>query len=188
MQFFLLGLAALVLALFSMGGFTRANPAALARQLRLAGGALALGASALFLVRGVPGIAALLGMLGSWLLGWSGNPPTWGRSQTPRPGKSSTVTTDHLSRWSWTTTAARWEAACLKGMFAGPPPGHPEAGRGRAALARLPLHRSAVGAVARNLSRSRPPHAGGKTSARRGGKCATTTAACSRSRPTKSWD
>ena len=79
MQFFLFGLAALVLALFAMGGFTRANPAAMARQMRLAGGALALGISAILLVRGMAGPAALLGALGSWLLGWGAGPPSgWG--------------------------------------------------------------------------------------------------------------
>lgn len=118
MQFFLLGLAALVLALFSMGGFTRANPAALARQLRLAGGALALGASALFLVRGAPGVAAILGMVGSWLLGWSGNAPTWRRSPAPKPGQSSTVTTDHLAM-ELDHDSGAMGGRVLKGMFAG---------------------------------------------------------------------
>src|SRR5688572_17590003 len=94
MQFFILGLAALVLGLFLVSGFTRANPAAMARQMRLAGGALALGAAAIFLVRGAAGPASLLGALGAWLLGWSGatSGPT-----NKSPGQMSTVTTEHLS-------------------------------------------------------------------------------------------
>jgi hypothetical protein len=118
MQFFLLGLAVLVLALFMMGGFTRANPAAMARQLRLAGGSLALAASALFLVRGAPSIAVPLGMLGSWLLGWSGQAPTWRRAPTPKPGQSSTVTTDHLEM-ELDHDSGAMAGRVLKGMFAG---------------------------------------------------------------------
>ena len=57
MQFFLLGLVALVLTLLAVQGFTRANPAAMARQMRLAGGALSLAAAAIFMVRGMVGIA-----------------------------------------------------------------------------------------------------------------------------------
>lgn len=119
MQFFLFGLAALVLALFAMGGFTRANPAAMARQLRLAGGALALGASAILLVRGMAGPAALLGALGSWLLGWGSGPPTgWGGGAPKSAGQTSTVTTDHLSMELDHDTGAM-SGRVLKGMFSG---------------------------------------------------------------------
>jgi hypothetical protein len=118
MQFFILGLAALVLALFAMGGFTRANPAAVARQLRLAGGALALGASAILLVRGMAGPAALLGMVGSWLLGWSGGSPGWGGSSSKSAGQSSTVTTDHLAM-ELDHDSGAMSGRVLKGMFSG---------------------------------------------------------------------
>jgi hypothetical protein len=119
MQFFLFGLAALVLALFVMGGFTRANPAAMARQLRLAGGALALGVSAILLVRGMAGPAALLGALGSWLLGWGAGPPSgWGGGASKSAGQTSTVTTDHLAMDLDHDTGAM-TGRVLKGMFAG---------------------------------------------------------------------
>lgn len=118
MQFFLFGLAALVLALFLMGGFTRANPTAMARQIRLAGGALALGAAAIFLVRGAPGVAVLLGSLGTWLLGWNGGMPTWRGPARKTPGQMSTVTTDHLEMQLDHDSGAM-SGRVLKGMFAG---------------------------------------------------------------------
>ena len=116
MQFFLLGLAALVLALFVISGFTRANPSALARQMRLAGGALALGAAAFFLVRGAAGPASLFGALGAWLLGWKGGAPS-GPTQKSS-GQASTVTTDHLEM-ELDHDSGAMSGRVLKGMFAG---------------------------------------------------------------------
>jgi hypothetical protein len=119
MQFFLLGLAVLVLALLAMGGFTRANPTVMARQMRLAGGALALGAATLLLVRGLAGPAALLGALGSWLLGWNGNAPKWGAGSAKQSsGQTSTVTTEHLEMELDHDTGAT-TGKVLKGMFSG---------------------------------------------------------------------
>lgn len=118
MQFFLFGLAALVLALFLMGGFTRANPTAMARQIRLAGGALALGAAAIFLVRGAPGVAIVLGSLGTWLLGWNGGMPVWRGPSRKTPGQTSTVTTDHLEM-ELDHDSGAMSGRVLKGMFAG---------------------------------------------------------------------
>ncbi|MDQ8697805.1 DnaJ domain-containing protein [Hyphomicrobium sp. LHD-15] len=119
MQFFLLGLAALVLALLVIGGFTRANPTIMARQIRLAGGALALGAATLFLVRGMPGPAALLGALGSWLLGSGSGVPSWGGGAAKKtPGQTSTVTTDHLEM-ELDHDSGGMSGKVLKGMFAG---------------------------------------------------------------------
>jgi hypothetical protein len=119
MQFFLLGLAALVLALLAIGGFTRANPVIMARQVRLAGGALALGAATLLLVRGMPGPAALLGALGSWLLGWSGGAPGWGRGPSGKSsGQTSTVTTEHLEM-ELDHDSGAMSGKVLKGMFTG---------------------------------------------------------------------
>lgn len=116
MQFFILGLAALVLALFLISGFTRANPAAMARQVRLAGGALALAAAAVFLLRGASGPATLLGMLGAWLLGWGGMSPA-GPSRKSA-GQSSTVTTEHLAM-ELDHDSGAMSGRVLKGMFAG---------------------------------------------------------------------
>ncbi len=116
MQFFLLGLAALVLGLFVISGFTRANPTAMARQMRLAGGALALGAAAIFLVRGAAGPASLLGALGAWLLGWKGGAPSGPTRKSP--GQASTVTTDHLEM-ELDHDSGAMSGRVRKGMFAG---------------------------------------------------------------------
>jgi hypothetical protein len=118
MQFFLLGLAALVLALLLIGGYTRANPAVMARQIRLAGGALALGAAAVLLLRGAAGAATMLGMLGVWLLGWNSAPSGWGGSSRKSAGQTSTVTTDHLSM-ELDHDSGAMSGRVLKGMFAG---------------------------------------------------------------------
>lgn len=118
MQFFLLGLAALVLVLFAVSGFTRANPAAMARQIRLAGGALALAASAVFLVRGMPGAAALAGGLGTWLLGWDSAPTVWRSPSRKSAGQSSTVRTDYLEM-ELDHDSGAMAGRVLKGMFAG---------------------------------------------------------------------
>jgi hypothetical protein len=121
MQFFLLGLAVLVLTLLAVQGFTRANTAVMARQMRLAGGALSLAAAAVFMVRGMAGIAAPLSLLGAWLLGWSGN-PRWGgfpggKSQ-PTSGNSSRIATDYLEMELDHDTGLMG-GRIIKGMFAG---------------------------------------------------------------------
>ena len=72
MQYFLLGLVALTLALIVMRGFTSANPAAVARRLRRGAGVAALAGSAVLLLRGLATYALPLAMFGSWLI--------WGRS------------------------------------------------------------------------------------------------------------
>ncbi|WP_072397147.1 DnaJ domain-containing protein [Hyphomicrobium sp. CS1GBMeth3] len=116
MQFFLLGLAALVLTLFLISGFTRANPTIMARQIRLVGGALALGVSAVLLVRGATGAATLLGMVGVWLLSLGGIPGSG--STRKSPGQTSTVTTEHLSM-ELDHDSGAMSGHVLKGMFAG---------------------------------------------------------------------
>jgi hypothetical protein len=122
MQFLLLGLAALVVVLFVIEGFTRANPAVMARQLRLAGGAIVLAIAAVFLVRGLEGPALLLGALGSWLMGWGGGLPGWrgtGAGSAPKSaGQTSTVTTDHLAM-ELDHDSGAMGGRVLKGMFAG---------------------------------------------------------------------
>lgn len=95
MQYFLLGLVVLLIALVLMRGFTRANPAAMARQLRTGAGVIALGAAALLVVRGLVGYAMPLAALGSWLLWGGGSVRGWGGG-TPSNGQASRVVTDTL--------------------------------------------------------------------------------------------
>lgn len=96
MQYLLLGIAALLLYLVATRAFVLANPAALARQVRLSSAALALGASAILMLRGAVAFAAWLAALGLWLLTgrlsvrWPSSAPAAEAPQTSR------VTTDYL--------------------------------------------------------------------------------------------
>lgn len=119
MRAFLLGVTALAAVLLAISWFVRANPADLARRLRLAGGVLALLAAAAFLMRGAMTLAVPLAMLGLWLLavagpgGWFGSGSGQGAS-----GQSSRVTTEHLDmRLDHETGAIAGRV--LKGLFAG---------------------------------------------------------------------
>lgn len=118
MTFFLLGLAALVVVLLAVSGFTRANPAALARQIKLAGGALALAAAAVLMVRGAAGPATMLGMLGAWLLGWGGGVIGPSGPSQKSPGQTSEVRTEYLAMELDHDTGAM-TGEVLKGMFKG---------------------------------------------------------------------
>jgi hypothetical protein len=93
MQFLLLGLVALVVMLLLLRGFTRANVQVLTRQLRVAGGVLALGGAAILVVRGLAGYAAPLAGLGVWLLWGHGG---IGTRATPSPQQASRIVTDTL--------------------------------------------------------------------------------------------
>jgi hypothetical protein len=95
MQFLLLGLVALLATLLLARGFAIANPAALARGLRIAGGVAALAGAGVLLVRGLAGYAMSLAALGSWLL-WGGNPWGFQGSAHKSQGQTSRVVTDHL--------------------------------------------------------------------------------------------
>lgn len=99
MQYFLLGLVALLLVLMASKKFVAANPALLAKNLRVGAGVVALGAGGVLLFRGMAQYGFWLGAIGSWLL-LSQRARTWPRAwQTGAPaddGRFSRVTTDHL--------------------------------------------------------------------------------------------
>jgi hypothetical protein len=119
MQYLLLGLAALVLFLVAGRAFATANPAALARQLRIMAGVAAFGAAGLLVVRGMAGYALSLGAIGAWLLwgrGIGGFRPS-GHAQKTN-GRTSRVVTDHLEvELEHDTGAIR--GRILKGAFVG---------------------------------------------------------------------
>jgi hypothetical protein len=73
-----------------------ANPATLARQLRTGTGLVALGTSALLLLRGMTHFALWAGALAWWLLAGPSRLAGWSRRGQPQQGQSSRVTTDHL--------------------------------------------------------------------------------------------
>jgi DnaJ domain len=119
MQYLLLGLAALVLFLVAGRAFATANPAVLARQLRVAVGIAALATAGLLVVRGMAGYALSLAAIGAWLL-WGrgiGGFHTSGHAQKAN-GRTSRVVTDHLEvELELDTGAIR--GRILKGTFAG---------------------------------------------------------------------
>ena len=99
MAYLLSGLVALVIALLIARGFTSANPATMARQLRFLGGVLLMAIAAVLALRGRIDFALLLGFAGWGLLMGRGVLPWgsggWGGS-TPSANQGSRVATDHL--------------------------------------------------------------------------------------------
>jgi hypothetical protein len=118
MQYFLIGLCALIIVLAVLHAFKGANPAVLARQLRGVGGVVVLAGAAFLGARGALSYALPLAMFGFWLLfGGSGAP--WGPGRAiPSGGQSSRIVTDHLEmELDHDTGAIRGRV--LKGVFAG---------------------------------------------------------------------
>jgi len=118
MQAFLLGLAALALALLALGTFTRANPTVLTQRSRMIMGSLIVAVAAILLVRGSAQLAFLAGTLGLWLLAGSGIPTLGGGSTTSGQDRSSTVRTDHLEM-ELDHVSGKMQGRVLRGFFQG---------------------------------------------------------------------
>lgn len=87
-----LGIAVLVLLLWVLNAFSKADPHLAARVLKMAGGIVALAGAAFFGVRGQLAVAVPLGFAGLSLLGWL--PARWGsfgRRTQKSPGQVSRV-------------------------------------------------------------------------------------------------
>lgn len=119
MLYFVLGIGALLLAHLALKGFTRANVAVLARQIRLLGGGFAIAGAAVLGLRGSMVYALPLASLGFWLL-FGGRGIPWGTWQGGQPsaGRTSTVATDHLQMELDHDTGAM-RGRVLKGVFQG---------------------------------------------------------------------
>jgi hypothetical protein len=120
MVYFVLGLIALALSLLALRGFAQANPANVARRLRIGGGSVALLAASLMFMRGLAPLAIPLGMFGSWLI-WGRTMPPWlggGGNARRSPGQSSRITTEHLEM-ELDHDTGEMHGHVLKGMFAG---------------------------------------------------------------------
>jgi len=117
MAYLIFGLAVLAVGLLLMRAFTRANPAAVARRLKLGGGAVSLLAAGLLFMRGLGAIAVPLAMFGSWLI-WGGTSGPWGGGASKSPGQTSRVVTDHLEMELDHDTGAM-RGRVLKGLFQG---------------------------------------------------------------------
>ena len=120
MQYFLLGLLTLGLALLAVRLFNQANPAALAHHIRIATAVAAFAAALFFLVRGAIFYAFPLAALGWWLLGGQGVIP-WGNMgslRRPSSGQTSRVVTEHLEM-ELDHTSGAMRGRILKGFFKG---------------------------------------------------------------------
>ncbi len=115
MQYFILGLAALVGILVALRWFARAKPAALARNMRYLGvGGLSL-IAAYLIARGLfvyafPLVVVALGLLSGRSIS------NWGGGATPAPGRSSKVVTDHLEM-ELDLDSGQMRGRVLKGFF-----------------------------------------------------------------------
>ncbi len=122
MVYLLSGLAALTVVLMVLRGFTSANPAVIARQLRFIGGALLMAVAAGLALRGRIDLALLIGFAGWGLLMGRGVLPWgsggWGSGRSGGAGQGSHVSTDHLEmELDHATGAIR--GTVRKGRFAG---------------------------------------------------------------------
>jgi hypothetical protein len=120
MQYFLLGLLALGLVIVAIRLFNQANPAALARHIRIAGAVVALAGALFFVFRGAIAYALPLAALGWWLLGGQGigNWGGFGPSQGAPSGQASRVVTEHLEM-ELDHASGTMRGRVLKGFFAG---------------------------------------------------------------------
>lgn len=118
MQYFILGLAALVLALVALERFARANRPAMSGQVRQALGVLALAAALAFFARNALLAGTALAVLGAWLLDWAKHVFGQGNSPPPSSGPTSNITTDSLEVALDHATGAM-TGRVLKGLFQG---------------------------------------------------------------------
>src|SRR5690554_6444836 len=95
MQYFLLGLLALLVILLALRGFTRADVKTVARQIRIVVVIGALAAAAALMLRGLLSWAGPLAAFGVWMLFGGGNAPIGGQA-SKSPGQTSRIVTDYL--------------------------------------------------------------------------------------------
>jgi hypothetical protein len=120
MQYFLLGLLTLALALLAIRSFSQANPVVLARRLQLVAGWGVLALALVVVFRGSFTYAFPLAALGWWLLdgsrgiSWGG----WPGRGSAASGQISRVVTDHLEMELDHATGVM-RGRVLKGFFAG---------------------------------------------------------------------
>src|SRR5689334_10739845 len=88
----LYGVAALAVFWWLSRLFAQTNPAAMAKGIKIAGGAASLAGAGLMLVRGRIDMAMLLGGVAAWLFGWSSfGFRGFGTRTAKRPGAVSRV-------------------------------------------------------------------------------------------------
>lgn len=118
MQYFLFGLATLLLFIVATRAFAAANPAALARQIRVTAGVTALATGGMLTLRGAAGFGMWIVALGAWLLWGAGgfSIPGFPKRGQPAPGQASRVVTDTLDV-ELDHETGRIRGRVLKGFF-----------------------------------------------------------------------
>ncbi len=115
----LLGVIVLVLGLWAVNSFSKADPKQAARILRVIGGAAALIFAGFLLLRGEIGVAVPVGLFGLGLLGYvSLWPATFGARTQKSAGQASRVRTDYLEMELDHDSGAMY-GRILKGRLAG---------------------------------------------------------------------
>jgi hypothetical protein len=113
------GVAAVAAVWWVSRFFASANPTLMAKRIKLIGGALALVAAAVLLVRGRFDMAFMLGGLAAWLFGWSGiRMPGFGGGATPSPGSVSRVRSPMIEM-ELDHDTGEMNGTVLAGVFAG---------------------------------------------------------------------
>nr|WP_210340133.1 DnaJ domain-containing protein [Microvirga splendida] len=115
----LYGIAAVAVLWFFLSNVAHANPAALAKFIKLVGGIVALGIAGLLAVRGRIDLSLLIGGAGVWLLGWSrpGFPGLAGGSQ--RSSGSNSRVRSKLIEMTLDHDTGEMDGSVLGGAFAG---------------------------------------------------------------------
>ena len=113
------GIVVLVLVLWGLNGFSKADPKYLAKVMRPAGGILAVAAAAFLFFRGHIEVAIPLGLTGLGLLGWGPFASTgWFQRTQKTPGQVSRV------RSPFVEMELDHDSGAMRGtILAGPSPG-----------------------------------------------------------------
>lgn len=115
----LYGVAATALLWWLLSNFSHANPAVLAKYLKVIGGIVTLGIAGLLVVRGRIDLALLIGSLGAWLLGWSRlNLPSFG-SRTQRTTGGTSRVSSSLIEMTLDHDTGEMEGSVRAGVWAG---------------------------------------------------------------------
>jgi hypothetical protein len=115
----LLGIAAVGIAWWLLNNFAQANPAAIAKALRVVGGILALGAAVLLGLRGRIDMALLLGSAGIWLLGWSSLRLPGFRGPAPRSSGNVSRVRSAMVEMELDHDSGEMDGSVLAGAFLG---------------------------------------------------------------------
>jgi hypothetical protein len=125
----LYGIAAVAILWWFLSNLAQANPATLARLLKVIGGIVALAVAGLLAVRGRIDMALLIGSLAAWLLGWSRFTfPNFGGRPQRAPGSTSRVRSK-LIEMTLDHDTGEIGGSVLAGAFAGQQLGSLDAAR-----------------------------------------------------------